>query len=67
MTLTAVGAPPARVAEICLGQEVSVSGRLDAQTVSDVRVALHDVLGRGAGDLLIHLAEAEIHDATASE
>ena len=64
MTLAALGAPPARVAEICRGQEVSVSGRLDAQTVADVRLALHDVLGRGAGDLLIHLAEAEVHDAT---
>jgi anti-sigma B factor antagonist len=64
MLLTAVGAPPAFVAEICWGQEVSISGRLDAHTVGDVRLALHDILGRGAGDLLIHLADAEVHDAT---
>ena len=64
MTLTAVGVPPACVTEICAGQEVSVSGRLDVRTVIDVRMALHDILDRGTGDLLIHLAEAEVHDAT---
>jgi anti-sigma B factor antagonist len=64
MTLSAVGVPPACVAEIRTGQEVSVSGRLDVHTVADVRMALHDILGRGTGDLLIHLAEAEVHDAT---
>jgi anti-sigma B factor antagonist len=64
MTLTAVGAPPACVAEIRLGQEVSVSGRLDVHTVAEVRQALHDILGRGIGDLLIHLVEAEVYDAT---
>ncbi|MDQ5839889.1 MAG: STAS domain-containing protein [Chloroflexota bacterium] len=50
-----------------LGQEVPVSGRLDVHTVAEVRLALHDILGRGAGDLLIHLAEAEVHDATGLE
>ena len=64
MTMTAVGVPPARVAEISFGQEVSVSGRLDVHTVVDVRLALHEILGRGQGDLLIHLADAEVHDAT---
>ena len=64
MTLTIVGAPPARVAEIRRGQEVAVSGRLDVHTVAEVRLALHDILGRGTGDLLIHLACAEVHDAT---
>jgi len=52
-----------RVEEICFGQEVSVSGRLDVHTVAEVRLALHDILLRGAGDLLIHLAEAEVRDA----
>jgi anti-sigma B factor antagonist len=63
MTLTAVGAPTC-VAEIRFGQEVAVCGRLDVHTVDEVRLALHEILDRGAGDLLIHLAEAEIHDAT---
>ena len=63
-TLSAAGRPLACVAEICLGQEVSVSGRLDVNTVAVVRQALHDILDRGVGDLLLHLADAEIHDAT---
>jgi anti-sigma B factor antagonist len=70
MTLRTVGAVSAgasqrvRVAEISFGQEASVAGRLDVHTVAEVRVALHDILDRGAGDLRIHLAEAEVHDAT---
>jgi anti-sigma B factor antagonist len=64
MALTMVGAPPVCVAEISAGQEVSVAGRLDVHTVADVRLALYDILDRGVGDLLLHLAEAEVHDAT---
>jgi anti-sigma B factor antagonist len=52
------------VVEISLGQEASVAGRLDVHTVAELRVALHDILDRGTGDLLIHLAAAEVHDAT---
>ena len=63
-TSSAVGTPPVCVAEICFGQEVSVAGRLDVHTVAEVRLALHDALDRGVGDLLLHLAEAEVHDAT---
>jgi len=68
-TLSAVGTSgvvgqPAGVVEICFGQEVSVVGRLDVHTVAEVRLALHDILARGTGDLLIHLAEAEVQDAT---
>lgn len=64
MALGNVGTPPARVAEISVGQEVSVAGRLDVHTVADVRLALHDILDRGVGDLLLHLVDAEVHDAT---
>ncbi len=64
MAANAVGTSPVHVAEICPGQEVSVSGRLDVNTVAEVRVALHDILDRGFGDLLIHLAQAEVRDAT---
>ena len=63
-TASAVGWQPVRVVEIDFGQEASVAGRLDVHTVADVRLALHDILDRGTGDLLIHLAEAEVHDAT---
>jgi len=52
------------VAEVSVGQEVVVSGRLDVTSVAEVRLALHDILDRGGGDLLIHLAQAEVHDAT---
>ena len=64
MALTTSGGQSAFVQEIRVGREVAVSGRLDVSTVADVRVALHDILARGAGDLLIHLAQAEVHDAT---
>jgi anti-sigma B factor antagonist len=64
MALTTPAEESARVQEIRVGREVAVSGRLDVSTVADVRVALHEVLARGSGDLLIHLAQAEVHDAT---
>lgn len=53
-----------RVAEIAVGQEVTVTGRLDVNSVAEIRMALHDILDRGVGDLLVHLANAEVHDAT---
>jgi anti-sigma B factor antagonist len=52
------------VAEIAAGQEVAVCGVLQVSSVAEVRLALHDILARGTGDLLIHLAQAEVHDAT---
>jgi anti-anti-sigma factor len=64
MVLIAVGMQPVRVVEMSEGQEVSVFGRLDVNTVAEVRLALHKILDRGVGDLLIHLVEAEVHDAT---
>ena len=64
MTLKAVMTSPVCVTEICLGQEVSVSGRLDVNTVAAVRLGLQDIIDRGVGDLLLHLADAEVHDAT---
>jgi len=51
------------VAETSSGQEVTVSGRLDVTSVDEVRLAMHAILDRGAGDLLVHLAQAEVHDA----
>ena len=64
MTRTTARGDPPQVEEICVGREVAVSGRLDVTTVADVRLALHGILDRGSGDLLIHLAQAEVHDAT---
>jgi len=59
----AVGRQPVNVEETSAGQEVTVSGRLDVTSVDEVRQALYDILDRGAGDLLVHLAQAEVHDA----
>ena len=64
MALIAAGGQHASVAEISPGQEVAVRGRLDVNSVGEVRLALHRILDRGVGDLLIHLAQAEVHDAT---
>ena len=64
MTSSAAARLPECVAEICVGQEVALSGRLDARTVAVVRPALNDILDRGAGDLLLHLADAEVHDSS---
>jgi anti-anti-sigma factor len=63
MVVAAVAVAPACVSEIVPGQEVAVAGRLDVHSVAAVRLALHDILDRGQGDLLIHLAGAEVHDA----
>jgi len=64
MAAIAVGRQAVCVAEISKGQEVSVSGGLDVNSVTEVRLVLHEILDRGVGDLLIHLAQAEVHDAT---
>ena len=60
----AVTAAGARFRETRAGQEVAVAGRLDVHTVADLRVLLHEVLDHGAGDLRVHLADAEVGDAT---
>ena len=64
MTAGAAQAPSATVLETVTGQELVITGRLDVHTVADVRLLLHAVVDRGRGDLLVHLSEAEVHDAT---
>lgn len=46
------------------GSEVVLRGRLDVQTVADVRLALHEAIDAGAGPLVLDLSAAEIMDAT---
>lgn len=46
------------------GQEVFVSGRMDVHTVPELRRGLQDALERGRDDLLLHLRDAEVYDAT---
>jgi anti-anti-sigma factor len=43
---------------------VVLRGRLDASTVGDVRLLLHQALLRGRGDLVVDLSEADVADAT---
>lgn len=54
----------ARIDVLRLGAELSVTGELNVHTVADVRMALGRAIDGGVGDLVIHLGEAEIGDAT---
>lgn len=64
MVRIGAGRQPMSVIETLVGQEVSVRGLLDVYSVPEIRVALHETLNRGVGDLLVHLADAEVLDAT---
>jgi anti-sigma B factor antagonist len=46
------------------GAEVTLAGRLDVSSVSDVRLALHEALEAGDGELVVDLAGVELVDAT---
>ncbi len=46
------------------GREVRLRGAINVHTVPDLRVQLQRILEGGDGDLVLHLAEAEVHDAT---
>jgi anti-anti-sigma factor len=46
------------------GQLVTLSGRLDVHSVSDVRAELQDAVDRGTGALVVDLAAVEVLDAT---
>lgn len=50
--------------ELVAGREVRVAGPLDVHSVADVRSVLGRVIADGAGDLVLHLADAEVGDAT---
>ena len=64
MTVRSVGTLPFVVREHALGQEVAIGGRICVHSVPDVRLLLHDVIDTGTGDVLLHLGDAEIGDAT---
>ena len=46
------------------GQAVTLSGRLDAASVADVRLALHAAVDTGHGDLVVDIGHLELLDAT---
>jgi anti-anti-sigma factor len=43
---------------------VRLRGALNVHTVPDLRMHLQRILDSGDGDLVLHLGEAEVHDAT---
>lgn len=53
-----------RIDEVVPGTELSVVGPLDVHSVADVRAAFGRAIGDGVGDLVVHLGQAEIGDAT---
>lgn len=46
------------------GQEMTLTGRLDAQNASVARSALYEALGQGEGDLVVRVPDLEIWDGT---
>lgn len=50
--------------EIYEGLELAVSGAIDVRSVGAVRASLQQAIDAGSGDLVLHLADAEIGDAT---
>ncbi len=64
MTVSELKVAPVRVDDRSDGQHVEVLGRLDVHTAADVRLLLHDAVDAGSGPVLLHLAAAEIGDAT---
>ena len=54
----------ARVDEVVPGAELFVTGRLDVGSVGAVRDALHRAVDGGTGDLIVHLHDAEVVDAS---
>jgi anti-sigma B factor antagonist len=47
-----------------LGDEVLLSGRLDARAAAEVRDTLHAVLRAGSGRVIVDLSELELLDVT---
>jgi anti-sigma B factor antagonist len=43
---------------------VVLRGRLEAGSVGDVRLALHEALARGSGELFLDLTDVDVADAT---
>lgn len=43
---------------------ITLQGSLGVATAADVRALLHTAIDAGSGDLVLHLGEAEVEDAT---
>ncbi|MDN5790492.1 MAG: STAS domain-containing protein [Micrococcales bacterium] len=64
MTLRHEHQPSVTIVDAPDGHDVTLVGRLDVHTVPDIRDALHEVIRCRPGELRLHLAGAEIGDAT---
>lgn len=58
-------AASATVDEVVPGAELALRGRLDVGSAGAVRDALHRAVDLGTGDLVVHLDNAQVHDAAA--
>ena len=54
----------ADVHDVVPGSEIDISGVLGVQSVADVRAWLGRAIDAGVGDLVLHLGDAEVSDAT---
>lgn len=51
------------VSHECPGADLTIEGALCARTSGHIRMALHSSLAAGEGDLVLHLADAEVWDS----
>ncbi|AKU19114.1 hypothetical protein VV02_19430 [Luteipulveratus mongoliensis] len=54
----------ADVTEVVPGNELGITGVLGVHSVADVRTVLGRAIDAGVGDLVLHLGDAEVGDAT---
>lgn len=47
-----------------VGEFVRLEGRLDVTTAGEIRMALHDAIDAGDGDLILDMAGVDVIDAT---
>lgn len=46
------------------GQQVRLAGRVDAASVAEVRLALHEAVDHGIGELVVDVRDLQLGDAT---
>lgn len=62
--MTTAMALPARLMVDSPGREATITGPVGVHTVPELRAQLQQLLHAGEGDLVLHLGDAEIRDAT---
>lgn len=64
MTAVAWAAPGIELSIDSPGREATIRGQLGVRTVPELRGHLQRLLAAGEGDLVLHLSDAEVADAT---